>query len=131
MRVPENEIEFTFVRSSGPGGQAVNKVSSKARLRWNVRASVALPPPVKERFLARFGGRLTTEGDLLLTSDRYRDRLQNERDCWEKLQAMIDEVAAPPTARKKTKPGRGARERRKRQKSHHSDKKKQRSRKWD
>ena len=105
---------------------------SKARLRWNVLASPSLPPSVRERFLARFGARLTTEGDLILTSDRFRDRLQNERDCREKLRAMLAEVEHAPKARRPTKPGRGARERRHKQKKRQGEKKKQRSRgSWD
>lgn len=127
LAIPDAELEFTFVRSSGPGGQAVNKVSSKAQLRWNAAGSGALPPEVKARFLERFAGRLTQDGDLLLTSDRFRDRLQNRQDCLDKLRELVLSVARPPKARKKTRPGRGARERAKRSKQAHSQKKRARS----
>lgn len=132
ITIPDAELDFTFVRSSGPGGQAVNKVSSKARLRWNFASSSALSWEVRQRFRERFGSRLTTTGELLLSSDRFRDRLQNERDCLEKLREMILEVAEPPKKRKATRPGRGARERAKNNKQRQGAKKRDRSsRGWD
>jgi protein subunit release factor B len=73
IRIADDELKFTFVRSSGPGGQNVNKVNSKAVLRWNALASTGLPDAVRQRFITRFGGRLTEHGDLVLTSQRYRD----------------------------------------------------------
>ncbi len=131
--IPETEFEFTFVRSSGPGGQNVNKVNSKAQLRWNFQASGALPWAARARFLQRFAGRLTNTGDLLIVSDRYRDRRQNQADCIEKLQAMLLLIALPPKLRKKTKPSRGSRERAKVTKQKHGAKKKQRAKKdsWE
>ena len=132
IHIPDSELEFSFVRSSGPGGQAVNKVNSKAVLRWRFAESTALPEGARARFLERFGGRLTQAGDLLLTSDRFRDQRQNQDDCLEKLRAMLLLIARPPKPRKKTRPGRGARERAKRNKRRHSDKKKSRGRgSWD
>jgi ribosome-associated protein len=88
----------------------VNKVSSKAILRWPVRASPSLPAPVRERFLERFGHRLTGDGDLLLTSSRFRDRGRNVADCLERLGAMLAEVSSPPRPRKPTRPTRSAAE---------------------
>ena len=132
VQIPDSELSFTFVRSGGPGGQNVNKVSSKAVLRWNFAASVALPWPVRQRFLERFGSRLTGEGELIVTSDRHRDRLRNQEDCLEKLRELLLLVATPPKPRKKTKPGKGARERRHRHKREQGEKKRERSRKsWD
>lgn len=128
IRIPETELEFTYVRSSGPGGQAVNKVNSKAQLRWNAAESTALPDDVRERFLDRFGTRLTMRGELILASDRFRDRLENRRDCLEKLRAMLRDVAEPPRPRKKTKPSRGARKRARVSKQRQGQKKRQRSR---
>ena len=78
LKVPLREIQFSYVRSSGPGGQAVNKVNSKAVLRWNPGYNASLPRPVVERFLARFAHKLTGEGDLVLSSDEHRDRLQDD-----------------------------------------------------
>ena len=112
VRVPESEFEFSYARSSGPGGQNVNKVNSKATLRWPMTHSPSLPADVRQRFLARFGSRLTTEGELLITSQRYRDQPRNTADCLAKLQAMLAAVATPPTPRRKTKPTRASGERR-------------------
>jgi len=106
------ELRFSYARSSGPGGQNVNKVESKAVLRWDVARSRAVPGDVRARFLERFASRITGEGELVLASQRYRDRERNVADCVAKLQAMLTEVAAPPKPRKKTRPSSGARERR-------------------
>jgi ribosome-associated protein len=123
IRITDDELTFTFVRSSGPGGQNVNKVNSKAVLRWNALASPGVPPAVRERFVSRFGARLTEGGDLVLTSQRFRDQSRNEADCVEKLRAMLATVAHPPKRRRKTKPTRASVERRKQQKRETSHKK--------
>lgn len=130
--IPDSELEFQFVRSSGPGGQAVNKVSSKAQLRWNFASSAALPWEVRQRFRVLFQSRLTTLGELVLSSDRNRDRLQNQQDCLDKLRDMILEAATPPKVRKKTKPTFGAKKRAHADKKRQGEKKKNRSgRNWD
>jgi ribosome-associated protein len=116
IRIADDELKFTFVRSSGPGGQNVNKVNSKAVLRWNVLASAGVPDAIRARFTSRFGGRLTEAGDLIVTSQRFRDQRRNEEDCLEKLRAMLTAVARPPKRRKKTKPTRASVERRKEEK---------------
>jgi len=110
--VPPRELTFSYARSGGAGGQNVNKVSSKAILRWGLTASACIGPGVRERFLARFGSRVTTEGELVLASDRYRDRGRNVADCVERLHAMLAEVATPPRPRKATRPKRSAKEER-------------------
>jgi ribosome-associated protein len=112
IHIPESEFSFTFVRSGGPGGQNVNKVASKAVLRWGVDASPSLPADVKARLRARQRRRITTAGDLVLTSQRYRDQDRNRQDCLDKLRAFVREAAVVPRARKKTKPSRAAHERR-------------------
>jgi ribosome-associated protein len=122
IHIPETELEWTYVRSSGPGGQNVNKVASKAVLRWNVAATTALPDDVK----ARLAGRLTTEGDLLLTSQRFRDQERNRQDCLEKLRALLLAATIVPKVRKKKKPTRASKERRLAAKKHRSAVKKQR-----
>jgi ribosome-associated protein len=109
---PIGELRFSFARSGGPGGQNVNKVESKALLRWDVAGSRALPAGVRARFLERFRRRITSEGELVLASQRYRDRERNVADCVAKLRAMLAEVAAPPTPRRPTRPTRASRERR-------------------
>lgn len=112
IQIPDAEFEFTFVRSSGPGGQNVNKVNTKAVLRWCVMTSRGLPDGVRERVLARFRSRITAEGELILTSQRYRDQSRNQQDCLEKLRAMLVEAAHVPKPRKKTRISRAAKERR-------------------
>lgn len=126
IRIPAGELTFTFMRSSGPGGQNVNKVNSKVRLRWPIVASTSLPADVKNRFLTRYRRRITTGGDLLITSQRYRDQAKNVIDCREKLQELIAAVAHPPTPRRKTKPSRAARQRRLNEKHHRASKKQSR-----
>lgn len=108
----EAELDVRYVRSSGPGGQNVNKTNTKAVVRWNVRSSPNVREDVKARFLARFASRVTDAGDVVIMSDRYRDQPRNLDDCLLKLAFMLEEVAAAPTPRKPTRPGRAARERR-------------------
>ena len=90
----------------------MNKVSSKALLRWPIRTSPSLPEAVRSRFLGKYGNRVTSDGDLLISSQRYRDQRRNVDDCLEKLRVMLAEAAAPPVRRKRTKPSRGSIERR-------------------
>ena len=119
--LPLHEVRFEFARSSGPGGQNVNKVESKAVLRWDVGDSRALPAAQLARFRARYASRIRADGVLVLTSQRHRTRERNVADCLAKLEAMLAAVAAPPKRRQATRPSRAARERRlaeKRARSH-------------
>src|SRR5882757_6381746 len=104
IRIPEEEFQWSYARSGGPGGQNVNKVASKAILRWNVTATASVPQPVKERFIAFERKRITNEGDFVLTSQRYRDQERNRLDCLEKLREILTEAAAIPKKRRPTKP---------------------------
>jgi ribosome-associated protein len=126
IQIPHEEFEFSFARSGGPGGQNVNKVNSKAVLRWPVVRSTALPDDVRARFMARYQRRLTSLGEVIITSQRYRDQGRNIADCLEKLQELIAAVAVRPTVRKKTKPSRGSIARRLEGKRHSSSKKQSR-----
>lgn len=128
VRIPLDEFTFTYVRSSGPGGQNVNKVSTKARLEWDVVASPSLPDDVRERFLQRYRRRISSAGVLGITSQRYRDRSRNVDDCLEKLRALLTEVLAAPKPRKKTRPTRGSQERRLAEKRRRSQRKQSRGR---
>ncbi len=121
--IPDDELHFTFARSGGPGGQNVNKVSSKAILRWDLAANTTLPPDVKDRLRAQQRRRLTTEGEIVIHSQRYRDQGRNIEDCREKLREMIQQALFRPRSRKATKPSRGARERRLADKRQHSQRK--------
>jgi ribosome-associated protein len=126
IQIPAKEFEFTFARSSGPGGQNVNKVNSKAILRWSVVASTNLPIEVQERFLKKYASRLTTSGEVILASQKYRDQTRNIDDCLEKLKAMIIAVVYPPKLRRPTKPSRASVRNRVDTKRKHSLKKQQR-----
>jgi len=131
VQIPDNELNFTFARSGGPGGQNVNKVNSKATLRWAVASSPSLPPMVKQRFLEAFGARVTEEGELVLTSQKYRDQTSNIEDCREKLKEMIVSVLVPPKKRRPTKPTKASKERRIKAKSQNSEKKQNRRASYD
>lgn len=121
--IPISEIEFTYARSSGPGGQNVNKVNSKAVLRWNVAASAALTGELRQRVLARLGERLTAGGDLVIASDRFRDQGRNREDCLEKLRALLEAAARVPKRRKRTQPTFSSKKRNLEAKRRHSEKK--------
>jgi len=128
IKIPIEEFEFHFARSSGPGGQNVNKVSTKAFLRWNVVQSPALPEDVRQRFVEAYGSRLTSGGEIIIASDRFRSQRRNMDDCLRRLREMLASVARPPRRRKATRPTRAARERRLRQKQQQSEKKRRRRR---
>ncbi len=110
--IPEDELHWSYARSSGPGGQNVNKVNTKAILAWRPAGSTGLPAAVRERFLARFNSRLTREGELRITSQRYRETGRNAADCLAKLAAMLRQAAHPPKPRKRTRPTRASKLRR-------------------
>lgn len=128
IQIPLEEIEFSYARSGGPGGQNVNKVNSKAVLRWSVVTTPSLSEEVRGRFLNKFANRLTLEGELILTSQKYRDQARNVADCLEKLTEMISSVARRPIVRKPTKPTLGSKQRRVESKREQSQKKQQRRR---
>lgn len=112
ITIPESELHFSFARSGGPGGQNVNKVSSKATLHWDVVQSPSLPAEVKGRFLTRFKSRITTQGEIVVISQESRDQPKNIQLCLDKLRAMILEVLVPPKKRRPTKPTKGSKVRR-------------------
>ena len=112
IQVPLRELNFSFARSSGPGGQNVNKLNTKATLRWDVQATSCLPEDVKQRFFAQYRRRITKKGQLVLASQRFRDQGRNVADCLEKLRQLILTVALRPKLRKTTKPTKASRTRR-------------------
>ncbi|MFG0262085.1 MAG: alternative ribosome rescue aminoacyl-tRNA hydrolase ArfB, partial [Novipirellula sp. JB048] len=108
LTIPAAELNFTAARSSGPGGQNVNKVNSKVTLRWSMADCQGFDPGWRRRFATRYQNRITREGELLVQSERYRDQTRNLADARSKLAAMLRECQAPPTPRKATKPTRGS-----------------------
>jgi ribosome-associated protein len=126
LQIPMREFTFTYARSGGPGGQNVNKLSTKAILRWPMRNSNCMPEAIRARFLAKFGNKLTTDGDLLITSQRTRDAGRNTADCLEKLRRMLSIVAEPPKTRRPTGPTKASIHRRLEQKRRQSGRKRQR-----
>jgi ribosome-associated protein len=123
LKIPLREFRFSFTRSSGPGGQNVNKVNTKATLRWSVRGTPSLSQPVRRRLLAKYGRRVNAQGELVISSQRFRDAGRNVADCLEKLRKMLAEVAVAPRARRPTKPTAASVRRRLDQKRKHSQKK--------
>jgi ribosome-associated protein len=112
LQIPETEFVWSFARSGGPGGQNVNKVASKAVLRWDVTNTPSVPEDVKERFCAQNRGRMTVEGEFLVSSDRTRSQLLNRQDCLDILAGLLLTATKVPRRRKKTRPTRGSKERR-------------------
>jgi ribosome-associated protein len=112
IAIPDEELHFSFARSGGPGGQNVNKVASKAILHWDLSANASLPAEVRARLRAQQRRRLTTEGALVLQSQRFRDQARNIEDCRAKLREIIREALHQPRARRATRPTRASRERR-------------------
>ena len=116
IKIPLQELDFSFARSSGPGGQNVNKVNTKATLRWNASASPSIPEAIQARLLLKYRRRLTKEGELIITSQRYRDQGRNVADCLSKLRAMLALVTEAPKIRKKSRPTRASQAKRLRNK---------------
>ncbi len=126
LKIPLREFRFHFARSSGPGGQNVNKVNTKAELRWRVATSPSLPEPVRQRLMAQQRRRVTSQGELIVTSQRFRDAGRNVADCLEKLRAMIDAAATAAKPRRATKPTLASRKRRLQSKRRQAEKKQRR-----
>jgi len=112
LALDESEISETFIRASGPGGQNVNKVASAAQLRFDLRSSPSLPEAVKARLARLAGSRLTQDGVIVITAQRFRSQERNRDDARDRLTALIRRAAEPPKPRRKTRPSAGQREER-------------------
>lgn len=108
IKIPFSEFTFSFSRSSGPGGQNVNKVNSKVILNWKINDTESCPGAVIERFKNKYSQFILENGEVQILSQAHRSQKANMDDCIEKLHAMINDVRLPPKMRKKTKPKRSA-----------------------
>ena len=126
LTIPAGELEISFARSGGPGGQNVNKVSSKVDLRWNPEQSTALTDADRALLLDRLRNRLTTDGYLIVTSTMTRDQQKNRDDAVSKLTLIVKSALHRDKPRKATKPSRGAKRRRLDDKRRHAEKKQNR-----
>jgi ribosome-associated protein len=131
VTIPASELEFTASRSSGPGGQHVNKTESRIQVRWNVPDSVAMSDFLKKRVIQALATRLTDGGDLLLASEAHRSQHRNREEVLQRLAALVREALIPPKPRRKTKPTRASKLKRLDDKRRRADVKKGRGKKYD
>ncbi len=126
ITIPESELTVSFSRSGGPGGQNVNKVETKVTLRWRPKDSVALSKRDQTWLLNKLRSKLTTEGDIIITSSKTRAREQNRTDAYEKLAELVRTSLVRPKKPKPTRPTRNSVKRRLAAKQRQSDKKRNR-----
>lgn len=132
LAIPDEELVERFVRSSGPGGQNVNKVATAVELRFDIATSSALPEPVRARLLAKRDRRVTEAGVLVLNAQRFRTQERNREDARERLAAFIASGLHAPVPRIATKPTRAAKKRRLEAKRERGSIKRERTRRdWD
>ena len=112
ISIDADELEISYIRSPGPGGQNVNKVASAAQLRFDLRNSLSLPEPLKLRAMTLAGNKLTNDGILVITASRFRSQPMNREDAIARLVALLAEAAVPPKPRRATRPTLGSKRRR-------------------
>ncbi|MBW2426531.1 MAG: aminoacyl-tRNA hydrolase [Deltaproteobacteria bacterium] len=121
LSLDDDDLSVRFVRAGGPGGQNVNKVATKAELRFALETSDALSRAAKQRLRARYPSHVTEAGDFIVVSNRYRSQARNRADAEERLAEMIRTILSPPKPRKKTSVSKASRERRLRDKRHRAE----------
>jgi len=126
LRIPLAELEMIASRSSGPGGQNVNKTASRVQLRWDLESTVTLPEDVRDRLSKQEKKKITRDGVLQLTSQQFRTQLANRRACLRMLTESLEKALIAPVQRKKTRPSAGAKRRRLQAKREQSEKKSRR-----
>jgi len=112
IAIDESEIDESFVRASGPGGQNVQKLSTAVRLRFDARSSPSLPEAVRQRLQRLAGRRLTRDGVIIISAQRHRTQERNREDALQRLIELIRQAAEPPASRRPTRVGTGERKRR-------------------
>jgi ribosome-associated protein len=131
IQLNEQELEFVFVRASGPGGQNVNKVATAAQMRFDIKNSPSLPEHVKQRLIKLAGHRVTQDGVLQIDARRYRSQERNRQDAINRLVQLITQATHVPKKRVKTRPSRAQKQKRLNEKRHRSQRKRLRGRPLD
>jgi ribosome-associated protein len=121
------ELQYVFIRASGPGGQNVNKVATAVQLRFNARNSQSLEPEIRERLLRLAGKRVNTAGEIIIEARRFRTQQRNREDALERLLQLIDKASVRPSVRHKSRPTTASKLRRLQEKKHRSSIKKLRT----
>ncbi|MBA62448.1 MAG: hypothetical protein CMJ76_08785 [Planctomycetaceae bacterium] len=110
--IPNDEVELTFSRSQGPGGQNVNKVNSKVTLHWDIKNTRSIPARLRQRIYSKYAARINKHGKLVISSQKSREQHQNRSDCYQKLRLIIQDAQKTRKSRKRTKPTKASKQRR-------------------